>query len=154
MTKNIFCLLCVKSLVKILFLYITVKLDFDIDRKSANFDFKNPQNISVDQIITELSTFSCHYELVMHFSWNPKDSHNRYELYLAWWNRTLIYLVSILCNMYICKVYCFVHCVFSILYSNRNYNFWPKLKQTSKKRRVYKSLFFSQLNQIIYNYCI
>ena len=28
-------LFCVKFLVKILFLYITVKLDFDIDRKSA-----------------------------------------------------------------------------------------------------------------------
>ena len=27
---------------------ITVKIDFDIDKKSANFDFKNPQNISVD----------------------------------------------------------------------------------------------------------
>ena len=81
-------LFCVKFLVKILFLYITVKLDFDIDRKFANFDFKNPQNISVDQIITELSTFSFHYELVMNFSWNPKDSHNRYELYIAWWNRT------------------------------------------------------------------
>ena len=66
-----------------MFLYITVKLDFDIDRKSANFDFKNPQNISVDQI-----TFSFHYELVMNFLWNPKDSHNRYELYIAWWNRT------------------------------------------------------------------
>ena len=34
-------------IVKILFLYITVKLDFDIDRKSANFNFKNPQNISL-----------------------------------------------------------------------------------------------------------
>ena len=56
----------------------------DIDRKSANFDFKNPQNISVDQI-----TFSLHYELVMNFLWNPKDSHNRYELYIALWNRTL-----------------------------------------------------------------
>ena len=28
-------------------LYITVKLDFDIDRKSANFNLKNPQNISL-----------------------------------------------------------------------------------------------------------
>ena len=59
-----------------LVLYITVKLDFDIDRKSANFDFKNPQNIKVDQIIT----YSFHYELAMNFSWNPRDSHNRYEL--------------------------------------------------------------------------
>ena len=49
-------------------MYITVKLDYDIDRKSANFDFKNPKNICVDQIITELSTFSFHYELVMNFS--------------------------------------------------------------------------------------
>ena len=24
----------------------------------------------------------------MNFSWNPKDFHNRYELYIAWWNRT------------------------------------------------------------------
>ena len=30
-------------------MYITVKLDFDIDRKSANFDFENTQNLSVDQ---------------------------------------------------------------------------------------------------------
>ena len=55
-----------------------MKLDFDIDRKSTNLDFKNPQNISVDQI-----TFSFHYELVMNFLWNPKDPHNRYELYIA-----------------------------------------------------------------------
>ena len=48
-----------------------MKLDFDIDRKSANFDFKNPPNTSVDQIM-----FSFHKELFM----NPKDSHNRYEL--------------------------------------------------------------------------
>ena len=34
-------------------LYITVKLDFGIDKKSMNFDFKNSQNISVDQILTE-----------------------------------------------------------------------------------------------------
>ena len=74
----------VKFLVKILFLYITVKFDFDIDRESANFDFKNPQNISVDQI-----SFSVHYELVINFLWNPKDSHNRYELYIGLWNRTL-----------------------------------------------------------------
>ena len=66
-----------------------MKLDFDIDRKSANFDFKNPQNISSRPIITEISTFSFHYELVMNFSWNLKDSHNRYEVYIAWWNRTL-----------------------------------------------------------------
>ena len=46
---------------KKLVLYITVKLDFNIDRKSANFDLKNPQNISLDQIITEFSTFSFHY---------------------------------------------------------------------------------------------
>ena len=39
------------TFMEILFLYITVKLDFDIDRKSANFDFKNPQIIS--QMITE-----------------------------------------------------------------------------------------------------
>ena len=65
LTKTIFCLFCVKFLVRILFLYITVKLDFDIDRKSANFDFKNPQNISVNQIKTELSTFSFHYGLFM-----------------------------------------------------------------------------------------
>ena len=71
-----------------MFLYITVKLDFDIDRKSANFDFKNPQNKSIDQIITEFSTISYHYELIMNFSWNPKDYHNRYELNIAWWNRT------------------------------------------------------------------
>ena len=58
LTKNIFCLLCVIFVCKILFLYITVNLDLDIERKSANFDFKNPQNISVDQI-----TFSFHYEL-------------------------------------------------------------------------------------------
>ena len=58
-----------------------MKLDFEIDRKSANFDVKIPQNISVDQIITELSTFSSHYELVINFSWNAKNSHNRYELY-------------------------------------------------------------------------
>ena len=57
LTENIFCLLCVKFLVKTVFLYITVKLDSDIDGKSANFVFKNPQNIGVDQIITELSTF-------------------------------------------------------------------------------------------------
>ena len=43
-----------------------------------------------DQIISEVSTFSFHYELVMNFSWNPKDSHTRYELYIAWWNWTLI----------------------------------------------------------------
>ena len=49
-----------------------MKLDFDIERKSANFDYKNPQNISVDQIITELSTPSFHYELVLKFSWNQK----------------------------------------------------------------------------------
>ena len=61
---------------------MTVKVDFDIDRKSANFDFKNPQ------IIAEFSTFSFHYEFVINFSWNPKDSQNRYELYIAWWNRT------------------------------------------------------------------
>ena len=67
-----------------------MKLDFGIDRKSANFDFINPQNIFVDQIITELSTFSFHYELVMIFSWNPKDFHDRYELYIALWNRTQI----------------------------------------------------------------
>ena len=59
-----FYILCVKFLVNILFLYITVNLDFDIDRKSANFDFNNPQNISVDQLITELSTFLFHHELV------------------------------------------------------------------------------------------
>ena len=41
------------TFVKILFLNITVKLDFEIDRKSANFDFKDPQNIRLDQIITE-----------------------------------------------------------------------------------------------------
>ena len=76
------------AFVKILFLYITVKLDFGIDRKSANFDFKDPQNIRVDQIITEFSTFSFHYKLVMNFSWNPKDSHNRYDFFIAWWNRT------------------------------------------------------------------
>ena len=64
LTKTILCLLCVKFLKKILLLYITVKLNFDIGRKSANFDFKNSQNISVDQIITELSTFLFHYELV------------------------------------------------------------------------------------------
>ena len=29
-------------------MYITAKLDFDIDRKSAHFDFKNCQNISKD----------------------------------------------------------------------------------------------------------
>ena len=51
------CFLRLKFLVKFLFLYINVKLDFDIDRKSANFDFKNPQNIILDQIITELSRF-------------------------------------------------------------------------------------------------
>ena len=62
-----------------------MKLDFDINRKSLNFDFKNPQNISVDQI-----AFSFHYELVMNFLWNPKDSHNRYELYIALWNRTQV----------------------------------------------------------------
>ena len=33
------------------------------------------------------SLFS-HYELVMNFCWGPKDSHNRYELYKAWWNQT------------------------------------------------------------------
>ena len=60
-------------------MYITVKPDFD-----------NPQKISIDQIITLLSTFSFHYLLVINFSWNPKDSHNRYELYIAWWNRTQI----------------------------------------------------------------
>ena len=65
--KTFFVKMCVKFLVKFLFLYITVKLDFDIDRKSANFDLKNPQNISVDHIITELSTLF-YYELVMNFS--------------------------------------------------------------------------------------
>ena len=40
-------------------------------------------------MITELSTFSFHYELVMNFLWNSKDSLNRYELYIALWNRTL-----------------------------------------------------------------
>ena len=25
----------------------------------------------------------------MYFSLSPKASHNRYELYIAWWNRTL-----------------------------------------------------------------
>ena len=54
------------------------------ERKSANFDVKNPQNISVDQI-----TFSFHCELVMKFLWNPKDSHNKYKLYIALWNRHL-----------------------------------------------------------------
>ena len=58
-------------------MYITVKRDFDIGGKSANFDFKNPQNISVDQKKTELSTFSLNYELVMNFLCNRKDSHNR-----------------------------------------------------------------------------
>ena len=33
LTKNIFCFLYVKFLAKILFLYITVKLDFDIEEK-------------------------------------------------------------------------------------------------------------------------
>ena len=33
-------------------------------------------------------TFSFHYELDMDFLWNPKDSHNRYDLYIALWNRT------------------------------------------------------------------
>ena len=68
---------------------------------------ENPQNISVDQIITELSTLF-HYELVMNFSWNPKDFHNRNELYIAWWNRTqkevnnpLCYLVPL---VNICKI--------------------------------------------------
>ena len=42
-------------------------LNFDIDRKSANFDSKNPLNINVDQIITELSMFPFHYKLVMNF---------------------------------------------------------------------------------------
>ena len=82
MTKNIICLLCEKFLVKKFFLYIiTVKLDFDIDIKFANSDFKNPKNTSVDNkiyivIITKLSTFLFLYEPVMNFSWNPKDSHN------------------------------------------------------------------------------
>ena len=77
MTKNIFCLLSVKFLLKILFLYITVKLDLDIDRKYTNFYLKNPQNISVDQKITELSPFLFHYELFMEpkrFSFNIKWS--------------------------------------------------------------------------------
>ena len=74
LTQNIFCLLRVKFLKTFLFLYIAVNFDFEIDSKSANFHFKNPQNISVDQIVTEFSTFSFHYELVMNFSWNPKDS--------------------------------------------------------------------------------
>ena len=60
-----------------------MKLDFDIDKKSANFDFKNLKNINVDQI-----KFSFYYELVMNSLWNPKDSHKRYELYIALWNRT------------------------------------------------------------------
>ena len=68
LTKIIFCLLCVKFLYKCI-MYITVKLEFNIDRKSANFDFKFPH-------------------FIMNFSWNPKDSHNRYELHIAWWNRT------------------------------------------------------------------
>ena len=93
LTKNIFCLLCVKFLVELLFLYITVTLDFDIDRKSAKIDFKNAQNISVDQI-----TCSFHYKHVMNFLWNPKDSHNRYELYIALWNRTLI---AVQCFLYL-----------------------------------------------------
>ena len=62
-----------------------MKLDVEIKRKSANFDLKNPQNISVDQI-----TFSFYYELVMNFLLKPKESHNIYELYLALWNRTLV----------------------------------------------------------------
>ena len=72
-----------------------VKLDFEIAGKSANFDLKNPQNISVDQI-----TFSFYYELIMNFSCNPKDSHNRYELYIALWNRTLVSTRSIRHQLY------------------------------------------------------
>ena len=49
-----------------------MKLDFDIDRKSAKYK-RRP-------IITKLSTFSFHNELVTNFSWNPIDSHYRYEL--------------------------------------------------------------------------
>ena len=61
-----------------------MKLDFGIDRKSADFDFENPQNIkSVDKI-----TFSIHCELVMNFNGNQKNSHNKYEFYIALWNRT------------------------------------------------------------------
>ena len=45
-----------------MFLFITVKLDFDIDRKSASFDFKNLQNISVDQI-----TFSFYYIIIIFY---------------------------------------------------------------------------------------
>ena len=95
-----------------------MKLDFNIDRKSANFDFKNPQNISVDQI-----TFSFHYELDMNFLWNPKDFHSRYELYIALWNRTqngtdnLVFIISI-ASLWLNKltrvIYCnvmYVHCL-------------------------------------------
>ena len=49
---------------KILFLYITVKLDFDIDRKSANFNFKNPQNISL------------RFHFIMHLLWTFHGTHN------------------------------------------------------------------------------
>ena len=68
-----------------------MKLDFDTDKKNPQtLIFKNPQNISVDQI-----TFSFHYEPVMNFLWNPKDSYNRYELYIALWNWTMICLMVI-----------------------------------------------------------
>ena len=86
--KHFLFIVCKISCKNFVSVCITVKLDFDIDRKSANFDFNYPQNISVDQMITELSTFSFHYGRDMNFSWNPKDAHNRYELFTACWNRT------------------------------------------------------------------
>ena len=43
---------------------ITVKLDFDIDRKSANFNFKNPQNISL------------RFHFIMNLLWTFHGTHN------------------------------------------------------------------------------
>ena len=82
LTKNFFCLLCVKSFVKFGF---CILLDFDIDRKSANFHFENRQNISVDQI---------RFHFIVNLLWTFYGTQkilipDMNFLKLALWNRTL-----------------------------------------------------------------
>ena len=51
-----------------------------------------------------------HYEIVMNFLWNPKDSHNNYELNIALWNRTLNSFALHTCTaLRIQSRNCFVH---------------------------------------------
>ena len=86
--NNIFCLLCVTFLVNFFLLYIMWNLTLTLIEnpqfwflKSAKYKLRPNNNLLFNALF--------HYELVMNFSWSPKDSHNRYKLYIAWWNRTL-----------------------------------------------------------------